>query len=383
MNRERRHFLQVAGAGLALAAGAHRALAASTRQAFQSGLGALYSRDFAIGTALSNSTLYGKNPGLEALVAREFTAITAENAMKWEEVHPQADVWDWPRADRLVDFGSRHNKYTIGHTLVWHSQIPESVFIDGAGKPRSAARVQGAMDDHIRTLVGRYRGRVRAWDVVNEGFTDAGEWRDSHWYTTLGEDYFPRAFHLAHEVDPKAELLYNDYNMHLPAKRDFALQQIQKFRKQGMPIHGVGMQAHVHLDEPAIAELEASIEAIAAAGLDVHITELDVDVLPRAYDHMGAEISTNFEYSEALNPFSDKLPAQVADQLASRYESLFTLFLKHRDKIRRVSLWGTTDAESWKNDWPVVGRTNYPLMFDRLGEPKKAYYSVAGLRKSS
>jgi len=263
---------------------------------------------------------------------------------------------------------------------VWHSQIPEQVFVDESGKQRPAAVVQQSMEDHIRTLVGRYRGRVHAWDVVNEAVTDDGQWRKSHWYNALGEDFLRRAFHLAHEVDPKAELLYNDYSMHLPAKRDFALAQIKRFRKQGMPIQGVGMQAHVHLSEPAIVELEASIEAIAAAGLDVHITELDVDVLPKAYDYMGAEISTSFEYSDELNPFSDKLPAKIADQLAYRYESLFKLFLKHRDKIRRVTLWGTTDAESWKNDWPVVGRTNYPLMFDREGVPKKAYYSVAGLR---
>ena len=387
MNGDRRRFLRntlaTTAAGLVLGTAGPRALWAAAGSPRQSGLAALFAQDFAIGTALSNTTLQGRNPALEQLVAREFGAITAENAMKWEEIHPSAETWDWQRADHFVDFGQRTDMYTVGHTLVWHSQMPESVFVDGKGKARPAAVVQKAMETHIDTLAGRYRGKINAWDVLNEAVTDDGKWRESHWYNILGEDYFPRAFHLAREVDPRAELLYNDYNMTTPEKRDFALAQIARFRKQGMPIDGVGMQAHVHLEDPALEKLEASIETIAAAGLDVHITELDVDVLPKAYDYMGAEISTNFEYSDELNPFSNGLPQKVADQLAARYESLFNLFLKHKDKIRRVSLWGTTDAESWKNDWPVVGRTNYPLIFDRAGEPKKAYYSVAALKRDA
>ncbi|WP_205828002.1 endo-1,4-beta-xylanase [Microbulbifer sp. SH-1] len=388
MNQQRRLFLRsaftAAGIGLVLGSASPKRLLAEALAgqsgASAPGLGALFGGDFKVGTALSNNTLQAQNPGLEALVAREFSAITAENAMKWEEVHPQADVWDWQRADHFVDFGQRHQMYTIGHTLVWHSQMPESVFVDGHGRLRKRSDIEQTMESHIAALAGRYRGKIQAWDVVNEAVTDDGQWRKSHWYNALGENYFSRAFHLAREVDPNAELLYNDYNMTIPAKRDFALEQIVKFRKQGMPVHGVGMQAHVHLSEPAIAKIEASIEAIAAAGLDVHITELDVDVLPQAYDYMGAEISTNFAYSEELNPFPEQLPEKIVDELAARYESLFKLFLKHRDKVRRVTLWGTTDAESWKNDWPVVGRTNYPLIFDRDGEPKKAYYAVAGLK---
>ncbi|WP_199775485.1 endo-1,4-beta-xylanase [Microbulbifer pacificus] len=388
MNGARRQFLRsaftAAGVGLVLGSASPRQLLAEALsgqpQPPAPGLGTLFAKDFKVGTALSNTTLRAQNPGLESLVAREFSAVTAENAMKWEEVHPQADTWDWQRADHLVDFGQRHQMYTIGHTLVWHSQMPETVFVDAHGRLRKRKEIELAMEAHIATLAGRYRGKIQAWDVVNEAVTDNGQWRESHWYNALGENYFPRAFHLAREVDPNAELLYNDYNMTSPAKRDFALAQIAKFRRQGMPIDGVGMQAHVHLREPAIAEVEASIETIAAAGLNVHITELDVDVLPKAYDYMGAEISTNFAYSEELNPFPEQLPEKLVDELAARYESLFKLFLKHRDKVRRVSLWGTTDAESWKNDWPVVGRTNYPLIFDREGEPKKAYYAVAGLK---
>ncbi|WGL18311.1 endo-1,4-beta-xylanase [Microbulbifer bruguierae] len=388
LSDQRRQFLRnaltVAGIGLVLGSASPRRLLAEALSAKAGpstpGLGALFAGDFKVGTALSNTTLLAQNPELEALVSREFSAITAENAMKWEEVHPQADTWDWQRADHFVDFGHRKQMYTIGHTLVWHSQIPESVFVDTHGRLRKRGEIVRAMETHIGTLAGRYRGKIQAWDVVNEAVTDDGQWRKSLWYNTLGDSYFSRAFHLAREADPGAELLYNDYSMHLPAKRDGVIDKIAKLRKQGMPIHGVGMQAHVHLDDPAISELEASIEAIAAVGLDVHITELDVDVLPKAYDYMGAEISTNFAYSEELNPFPEQLPEKLVDELAARYESLFKLFLKHRDKVRRVSLWGTTDAESWKNDWPVVGRTNYPLIFDREGEPKKAYYAVAGLK---
>lgn len=388
LNHQRRRFMRtmLSAAAVGLVTGSAmpgRLLAqAASGRSEGTGLAGLLSGDFKLGTALSNTTLLGQNPDIEALVAWEFSAITAENAMKWEEVHPDAETWDWQRADHFVDYGHRNGMYNIGHTLVWHSQIPESVFVDGHGRLRPAADVNKTMETHIATLAGRYRGKIHAWDVVNEAVTDEGQWRESHWYKSQGEDYFSRAFHLAREVDPNAELLYNDYNMTIPAKRDFALAQITKFRSRGMPIHGVGMQAHVHLSDPEIARLEASIETIAAAGLDVHITELDVDVLPQAYDYMGAEISTNFEYSDELNPFAEGLPQNVVDELAARYESLFRLFLKHKDKIRRVSLWGTTDGESWKNDWPVRGRTNYPLLFDRDGNPKQAYRAIAGLKTS-
>ncbi|WP_299596467.1 endo-1,4-beta-xylanase [uncultured Microbulbifer sp.] len=388
MNQCRRQFLRSAlsAAAVGLVTGTAipgRLLAeASFKAGAGTGLAALFAGDFKLGTALSNTTLLARNPGIEALVAREFSAITAENAMKWEEVHPDAESWDWQRADYFVGYGQRNGMYNIGHTLVWHSQMPESVFVDGHGRLRPAADVKLSMETHIATLVGRYHGKIQAWDVVNEAVTDEGLWRESLWYKSLGEGFFPRAFHLAQEADPQAELLYNDYSMTIPAKRDFALAQIVRFRKKGMPVHGVGMQAHVHLADPELASLEASIEAIAATGLDVHITELDVDVLPKAYDYMGAEISTNFAYADALNPYPEALPQKVVDELAARYESLFRLFWKHREVVRRVSLWGTTDAESWKNDWPVVGRTNYPLIFDRDGTPKKAYHAIAGLKRA-
>ncbi|AQQ66826.1 1,4-beta-xylanase [Microbulbifer agarilyticus] len=379
-NYNRRAFLSSSAALMALAGAAFAGATLGSRSA--NNLRDLFASDFRVGTALSNRSLSGSSPELVSLVQKEFSAITAENAMKWELLRPTLTEWDWQKADRLVQTGEAAGMQVIGHVLVWHSQVPDAVFRDASGAPLTASATLARMSEHIQHVMDRYKGRVQVWDVVNEAVDEGNVWRKSHWHTLTDGAYFPRAFEVAHEADPAAHLLYNDYSMHIPEKRDFILQQLTRFRRQGVPIHGVGMQAHVHLEDPSIAELERSIQAYARAGLRVHITELDVDVLPKAYEYMGAEISKSFAYSDALNPFADGLPQKVADQLARRYEQLFRLFLKYRDDIERVSMWGTVDGESWKNDWPVRGRTNYPLLFNRDGERKSAYHAVANLKRS-
>jgi endo-1,4-beta-xylanase len=239
------------------------------------------------------------------------------------------------------------------------------------------------MELHINTVVSRYKGKINTWDVVNEAVSDEGydNWRNSYWHQIMGESFMEHAFKTAHAADPKAELLYNDYNMHYPAKRKFLVDVFKGYLERDVPIHGVGFQAHYGLDEPSLEEIEASLVAYIDLGLPVHITELDVDVLPKAFEYMGAEISTSFEYSERLNPFPNGLPEEFEEKLAERYAALFRLFLKHRDSIKRVTLWGTSDDQSWKNNWPVKGRTNYPLLFDRNLKPKAAYQRVVQLKK--
>jgi len=237
------------------------------------------------------------------------------------------------------------------------------------------------MQSHIATLVGRYRGRVTAWDAVNEAVDEDRGWRQSRWLNIIGEDFMDYAFNYAHEIDPKAELLYNDYNMHNPGKRRFVVDWIEGAKKRGIPIIGIGMQGHVGLGYPDIEEFEKSIAAYAGTGMQVHITEMDVDVLPQARRQTGANISDRAEYSENLNPYVDGLPPEVEKQLADRYVEFFKLFLKYRDSIRRITFWGTGDGESWKNYFPVRGRTNYPLMFDREYKRKVCYHAVVALKK--
>jgi endo-1,4-beta-xylanase len=345
------------------------------------GLKDLYKNDFRIGTAISNRTLQLKDEAMLGLIAKEFNAITPENCMKWGLIHPEAERWDWELPDRLVQFGVDHRMFILGHTLVWHSQVARGLFVDSNGSAVSRETLLKTMENHIRTLAGRYRGKVTAWDVVNEAVDEDKGWRKSPWHTIIGPEFMEKAFHWAREADDRAQLLYNDYNMHNPAKAGFVAEFVRDFKKRGVPIDGVGMQCHEGLDYSSIAELEASILLLARAGARVHITELDVDVLPRRERGNTAEISARAEYSDALNPWPKGLPEEMEKRLAKRYEELFRLFLKHRDKIDRITTWGTSDDESWKNNFPIAGRTNYPLLFDRKRQRKLAYHAVAALKK--
>jgi len=347
----------------------------------ETGLKDLYQDDFYLGTAIGHSRLINPPTGFNALVAREFNALTLENDMKWERVHPDSEQWVWDYTDQFVELGEQHKMFMVGHVLVWHSQTPAWVFRDDNGKPAPRELLLARMKNHIDTLAGRYRDRVHAWDVVNEAVDEDEGWRQSPWLKQIGPDFVEHAFYYAREAAPNAHLMYNDYNMHNPGKRQFVADMVKRFKQTGVPIDGVGMQGHVGLGYPDITEFEKSIEAFAAAGVAVHITELDVDVLPTAWEHIGAEISNNFAYSDELNPYPNGLPAKVEAQLAQRYAEWFTLFLKHRDSIARVTLWGTGDSESWKNNFPVRGRSNYPLLFDRNYQRKPAYHSLAALRK--
>jgi endo-1,4-beta-xylanase len=384
MNTRRRTFLKHTAIATAIAPSLLVAKSNAIEKAMiKTGLGEAYGSDFLMGTAISSQTLDGNDRSYLDLIAREFSSVTAENCQKWEELHPEDARWNWATSDKFVDFGIENNKHVLGHCLVWHSQIPESVFKHVDGSLLSATQLQEKMELHINTLVARYKGKVDTWDVVNEAVSDDGydKWRDSYWHQIMGESFMEHAFRIAHAADPNAELLYNDYNMHIPAKRDFLVNVFKDYLERDVPIHGVGFQAHYSLDEPSLQEIEASLEAYIALGLPIHITELDVDVLPKAFEYMGAEISASFEYSDRLNPFPDGLPEEFEEQLAKRYADLFALFLKHRDSIKRVTLWGTSDGQSWKNNWPVKGRTNYPLLFDRNLKAKEAYHRVIGLKK--
>lgn len=339
----------------------------------------LYKNDFYIGAAINSRILMGDDPELRNIVKDHFNSITAENEFKWSVINPSENEWHFEFPDEFVKFGIENDMYMLGHCLVWHSQVPRSLFVDGSGNPVSKETLLKKMQVHISTLVDRYKGKIHAWDVVNEAITPEEHYRKSRWVDIIGPEFIEHAFRLAHEADPNAHLLYNDYNMDNPKRRQYVAEMVRDFKKRGVPIHGIGMQGHYHLESPTIEEIENSIQAFIKEGVKVHLTEVDIDVLP-GNTARTAEISTNAEYQESLNPYKEGLPKEIDDKLSRRYEELFKLFLKYKDDIERVTFWGVSDDLSWKNDFPVRGRTNYPLLFDREHKPKNCYHALAALK---
>jgi endo-1,4-beta-xylanase len=336
----------------------------------------VFSDDFLIGTCMNAFQINGSDPKAKPFIAANFNSITAENAMKWEKIHPMPDKYDFAVADSIVKFALANKMFIVGHTLVWHSQTPDWVFQDSLGNPLSRDALLKRMKDHIFTVVGHFKGKVNGWDVVNEAVDEDGSLRKSKWLEIIGKDYIQLAFEFAAAADPGAELYYNDYNNELPAKREGILPIIKDLRLKGVKIDGMGIQGHWHLDSPKLADIDESISKYASAGLKVMITEMEVNVLPTPPEVYGADVSQQARYLETLNPYPAGLPDSVSNHLARRYAELFGVLVKHKDAVTRVTFWGVNDAYSWKNDWPIKGRTNYPLLFDRNYKPKPAFYSV-------
>jgi endo-1,4-beta-xylanase len=338
------------------------------KQAFQ--------KDFLVGAALNDAQVSGKDSCGAVVAADQFNSITPENVLKWEPVHPKPDRFNFEPGDRFVEFGVKNGMFPVGHTLVWHAQTPKWVFEDASGKPADRETLLGRMRDHILTVVGRYKGKVRGWDVVNEAFEDNGSMRMSPWRKIIGEDFIQKAFEFAREADPDAELYYNDYNVWKPEKTAAAIQLVKDLKAKGVGVDGIGEQAHWALDYPTLQEAEAMLASFEQAGIKVHITEMDISVLPNPWNYTGAEISRNVELKEKLNPYPKSLPDSMQQALAARYAEFFALFKRHAGTVRRVTFWGVHDGQSWLNYWPVMGRTNYPLLFDRQCRPKPAFDAV-------
>jgi len=336
---------------------------------------------FRIGAALNAAIFTEEDERDAALVKQQFNSITPENVLKWEHVHPKPGVYDFDLPDRYVAFGEKSHMRIIGHTLVWHNQTPRWVFEDEKGNPVDREMLLNRMREHIHTVVGRYKGRIFGWDVVNEALNEDGTLRQSPWRKIIGEDYIAKAFQFAHEADPQAELYYNDYSIENDTKREGVIALIRKLRAEGVPVAAIGIQGHDHMDWPSVEQEDSAITAFAKLGVKVNITELDIDVLPRATKEQGAEVTLHAELLERLNPYAAGLPDAVQQALAQRYADLFRIFLKHRDVITRVTFWGVTDGDSWLNNWPVPGRTSYPLLFDRNAKRKPAFDAVLQLVK--
>ena len=331
---------------------------------------------FMIGAALNQAQSSGKDMFSVNLVKKHFNTVTPENILKWESVHPEPEKYNFEPADTFVDFGKKNNLFIVGHTLIWHNQTPKRVFEDEQGNPVDRETLLNRMRSHIHTVVGRYKGRINGWDVVNEALDEDGTLRQSQWLEIIGDDYLIKAFEFAHEADPDAELYYNDYSLENEPKRNGAIKLIKKLLAEGVKIDGVGLQGHYKMDWPTTSQLDSTIKAFAALGIKIMITELDVDVLPYDWQNHGADITLNIELQEKLNPYKNGLPDSVQQSLAKRYASLFDVLTNNNETVSRVTFWGVSDKDSWLNNWPVRGRMNYPLLFDRNGEPKPAFEAV-------
>ncbi len=342
----------------------------STSDEVSSSLKDAFQGKFLIGAAMNVDQIEGRDTAGVRVVKHHFNSITAENCMKSMHLQPEEGEFFFDEADRFVEFGEKNGMHIVGHTLIWHSQAPDWFFIDEAGNDVSREVLIERMRNHISTVVGRYKGRVDGWDVVNEAILDDGTYRNSKFYSIIGEDFIPLAFQFTHEADPDAELYYNDYGMGLEGRRSGVVQMVKSLQEKNIPIDGIGMQGHMGLDYPDINEYEKSILAYSALGLKVMITEMDIIVLPFPSPDVTAEVSLSYEYQQEMNPYAAGLPDSVATIWENRYVDYFKLFLKHQDKISRVTLWGVSDANSWRNDWPMHGRTDYPLLFDRDYQPK-------------
>lgn len=335
----------------------------------------IFKGDFYIGTALNNAQIEEKNSQAAVFIPQQFSAITPENIMKCEIIHPQWDKYNFDMADKYVAYGKKHNMFIVGHTLVWHSQLAPFI-----SKIQSKDSLLLFMTNHINTVAGRYAGKVKGWDVVNEALNEDGTIRKSIFSEKLGEDFIVKAFQLAEKAAPNTELYYNDYNNEQPKKRAGAIALIKKIQASGTRIDGVGIQGHWSINGPPLKDIEESILAYSALGIKVMFTELDLTALPNPWDLKGADVNQNFPNSPFMNPYPKGLPDSMQVKLAKHYEDLFKLFVKHKDKISRVTFWGVNDGDSWLNGWPIKGRTNYPLLFDRNFKPKLAFEKVIAVK---
>lgn len=340
--------------------------------------------DFLMGVALSSAQIKSEDEQLRRWLDRQFNSFTAENSMKWDMLQSIEGVFDFREADALVEFGRKSDAFVVGHTLVWQRVTPGWVFLDKDGKQAGRDLVLKRLKMHIYQVAGRYREGVHAWDVVNEAFDEDGSWRDTAWYRVLGEEYVFKAFEYAAEAAPNAELYYNDYHLFKPEKRQAIVALVNKLKARGLRIDGIGIQGHYSLDYPDIRKIDKAVSELSGLGLKVMFTEVDVSVLPHPVDEQKALYKEgDVETVREMNPFVDGMPKWAKEKLASRYVDLFKLFLTHKDAISRVTFWSVNDGNSWWNHWPLEGRTDYPVLFDRNNQPKIAFYEVLKLGRSA
>ncbi len=358
----------------------------------ENGLSYLYKDHFLLGSIYHGSVLGNDELNLNQdqehkIISKEFNTITAENCMKPLFLLDQNGNYNFKESDKFVDYALDNNLTIVGHTLVWKNSAPEWFFKDEKGNTISREILILRLKDYIKTVVSRYKGKISYWDVVNEAVDvfksddnkSYAAFKPSPWYDIIGEDYIKIAFEAAHDADPDCKLIYNDYNMYQSEKTDFIIDMVNNLKSEGVPIHGIGSQGHMFLNHPSLDKVEYWLRKISDANIPLHITELDVSVLPNAWKHRGASVEDRFDLAQEYNPYPNYIPLSKLKQQAKRYKSLFKLFLKYSHTIERVTFWGVWDGNSWRNYLPMKGRTDYPLLFDRKFKPKPAYFTLKDL----
>lgn len=330
----------------------------------EKGLKDYYNSYFPIGVAVSGQSLKGQEA---AFILKHFNSITPENAMKMGPIHPLQNAYNWKEPDAIVDFAVENKLKVRGHALCWHEQTPKWIFKSNTGAVVSKDSLLNRLRDHIHTVAKRYKGKIYAWDVVNEAIDDnpANFLRPSEWLKICGEEYIARAFQYAHEADPEAQLFYNDYNTERPEKRERIYKLLKQLKDQGVPIHGVGLQGHWSLFEPSKTELQETIQKFASLGLKVQITEMDVSVYPWEKERRKLRPGEQQPYTKVME-----------EKQSAKYAEIFEVLRQERASLTGVTFWNVSDRYSWLDTYPVEGRKNYPLLFDQEYKPKKAFWSV-------
>ena len=337
-----------------------------TNDGTQKGLKDYYKDFFPIGVAVSPRALRTDEA---QLILSQFNSMTAENAMKMGPIHPQENKYNWSGADTIAAFAKTNNLKLRGHTLCWHNQAPAWMFIDSStGKQATKEILLQRLKDHITTVVSRYKGTIYAWDVVNEAISDNKDeyLRNSVWYQVCGEEYIAKAFQWANEADPNALLFYNDYNEIDPVKREKIIRLVKSLKEKDIPIHGVGLQGHWAINEPSKDQLEKTLYDFSQLGMQLQITELDISVYPKEHN---ARQRRAEDYDTVFSKEKEGRQVEV-------YKMCFDLFRKYRQHISSVIFWNISDRHSWLDNFPVRGRKDYPLLFNKELKPKKAFWEV-------
>ena len=333
------------------------------------GLKDYYAKYFPIGVAVSPQVIKGTTG---EFILKQFNSITPENAMKMGPIHPLENRYNWNDADAIVDFAQANGLKVRGHNLCWHEQTPRWLFKDSLGNQVTKKVLLQRLKDHITAVVSRYKGKIYAWDVVNEAIDDdkSNFLRNSEWLQICGEEFISKAFEYAHEADPSAQLFYNDYNTENPEKMERVYKLLKMLVDAKVPINGVGLQAHWSIFEPSENELRTTIKKFSSLGLKVQFTELDISIYP--WEKLRRELKTD----EA-----DQLTPELEKKQIEKYKMVFDVFREFRSVITGVTFWNVSDKYTWLDNYPVRGRKNYPLLFDQNLQPKKAYREVVGFKE--
>lgn len=334
------------------------------RQDSVKGLKDYYEGYFPIGTAVAPNSIQGEEA---TLILQQFNSLTAENVMKMGPIHPDPDRYFWKDADAIVEFAQTNGLRMRGHALCWHNQTPRWFFTDEQGKPVDKGLLLRRLEEHITAVVSRYKGKIYAWDVVNEAISDDADqfYRTSPFFDIIGAEFIAKAFEFAHQADPEALLFYNDYNTLKPEKRDKIYRMVQQLKENGVPIHGIGMQGHWSIFDPEEDDIRAAIEKYASLGVQIQITELDVSIYPSEKGRR-----------EKRPDESDVFTEQAESRQLEQYRMFFKVFRDYRQVITGVTFWNVSDRHSWLDNFPVRGRKNYPLLFDQKLKPKRAFWAV-------